>query len=638
MSETTLSKRIELGELDRPDPYVTGRLGSVGLAEIPQPNPSEGYRYVVPAAETMQQPQAEIPLPPSAMYRRGKRGGDGDLWHTMAMHQVAGPDGIDLTDSTPLFAPEAIMDSFLASRSMPDFSIQAFFDAHFVRPVRQEITHPSGMPLPEYSRYCMHKAERPPSTTTGNQLGLRNPSLRPNGRFDVHYNWDSRPVGRALLRMREWGAQMYRNTLDNFSDLIGQLDGNSPNCSQVHSRYRSQPNVMPGMVRDLARRTKNPNVLVEYLPAMESHHLYWREGADDPTKLGTAPGSLYRRVRRMRGGEVMCGHHDDGPREGLGPRDEMYREDYMAFKKYQKKILGRPATADEENAFYTNRRAGAEHGEDYTGAVFKDGKDPLTIHVVDLAPVKCNALMFQSAEVIAEAYRVLASDKKQDVAARAGYAARARYYQAEADSLADSIEKYCVAQGPYGDIGTAEDVWLTDYDVVADRQKQPITLSPVFALSVGAIRDTQLASRMLDTLDRRFFRKGGLINSLYKTDEQWDNAVWPIMQLEAVDAAVRYGRFDLAYKWCKVFLTSNDEMYRRLGHLGEKSHPDRPGYQAGNNGHDLGEYPCVQDLLMSHAVNIELRAMQPWLKRQASLRAKRLAGLSQLSVAAMGAP
>lgn len=565
---------------------------------------------------------AEIDLPPSALY--------GEAFHDIALAELdIFRDGIDLADSVWKLPPEEIRQRYAELKAQPDFSrehIKAFAMQYIQPPIRTTVEHERRRDL-NLLQYCHHvilKSARTPYRTIGTQIGLEEESLSPGGRFDTPgeglgrvYNWDFWPVARALARfpgkLRARGLQLYRSGLNNTVSLIKRTGGNNPNGNSTYFQYRSQPNIFPGAVRHFAEATGDEEDLLEYLESIEAHHQYWREGADDPEKLGAAAGKQYRRVVRMPEFEVAYRNYDDGVDHGLGPRDEMYAQDvkeFKAFDDYQLKTLGRRATPEERRKFFLDKRAGAEQGEDYTGAVYKDGVNPETIHTTDLVPVKINALMCDSARTLAYGFRLKAA-RATDPDEIAEYTRKADEYEREGNELAAIIEKYCVVEEENGD------VWLADYDLVAGEQKPAKSLSAVFALSRGIIRP-ELAGRMLETMERKFLRDSGFINSLYETNEQWDKAVWPIMQMEAVDAAKRYGRYDLAYKWSKIFINTCEKMYDVEGYLCEKFDPDHPG-QAGGG----GEYDCVKDLLMTIGTYIEMKAMNQelkWLARKQRVR------------------
>jgi len=204
-----------------------------------------------------------------------------------------------------------------------------------------------------------------------------------------------------------------------------------------------------------------------------------------------------------------------------------------------------------------------------------------------------------------EAYdRGVRANAAGDHQAAARATAKFELYEQEARDIAECIHEYCLT----------DDGFCADYDFVNNVTQPGNSLAGVFALSAGVFSQER-GSHMLDVIDQRFRRKGGLVNTLLKTStEQWDNNAWPIMQLAAVDAAILYGRYDLAHEWTALWLRCNDIMYADplIRALLEKSNPDKPG-EAGNQ----GEYEVVRDLLMSLGTDAELRRMLPWLEEMA---------------------
>lgn len=549
-----------------------------------------------------------IPPPPSRLH--------GEAFAAMCRAKVCA-DGIDTADAElqPGFTAGDVQTTWEAlspdARQDPErvaLFAKTFF--HFPKRTPVESTRRPDLSLSGYSRDCMLRSARTARATVGSQIGLPYRILPPGGRFDVTepergrtYGWDRWPTYRGAILMGAWGWGMLRSALGNAKYIIRKLNGNDPNGNATYFQDRSQPPVAPRLVRLLAEH-EGPQVMGEFLESMVAHFQYWNEGADDPDKLGTEPGSTYRRVVRMPNGAVMYRFYDDGPDKGLGPRDEMYAVDLEILADYEH-ALGRPATDAEKKRLFTNIRATAEHGEDFTVDLCEDGQNLYTLNTIDRASVKLNALQAENAQIIAAANRIQAENTHSPKLAEQ-YVQEAIRYETRALELADCIEQYCLT----------DNGWLADFNIVQGKTMPGTAMNGVFALSAGIIRP-ELAIPMLETMEEIFLHSGGFVNTLHdQSTQQWDNTAWPIMQLEAVDAAVRYGRYDLALKWCDVWLNANDLMYQKYGCLFEKSDPNRPG-EPGNG----GEYDCVKDLLMSHGVDMALRAMRPHLAKKAAEQA-----------------
>jgi neutral trehalase len=218
-----------------------------------------------------------------------------------------------------------------------------------------------------------------------------------------------------------------------------------------------------------------------------------------------------------------------------------------------------------------------------------------------MMPVKANSLMYEAVVLLARDY-FQEAEETGDPLLRESLLQKAKLYEQKAQDLADIIWKYC----------RTDDNFMADYDFVNNKTLPGKSLSGVYALGAGIVPWTE-GRRMLDVLDERFSKPGGMPNTLYKgTDQQWDYEAWAIGQLEAIDAAIMYDRPDLALKWTSIWLSSNDKMLVDLYALMEKTSVDNPGKPGGG-----GEYKCVRNLLMSICVDMELRQRTlPWLEKR----------------------
>ncbi len=533
------------------------------------------------------------------------------------------PDGIDIADLEPLIPNDDLImtawrefqachPSGYATEELKDFA-----ETVFTFPVREQHTPeevPAGRTLEEHCIHVLKNSVRRPTKDTASQIGIDEEILEPGGRFGIHqeghgrlFYWDIFPTARgAIAAAGEWGISKVRSTLRAFGKLAVKLSGCIPNVNAKWGDRRSHPPVLPRIVRVLERSEgrKNPEdegALDEFLPLMEMHFMYFREGANDDDKLGQEPGSVYRHLVRAPNGGIIYRAHDDGK----GPRDEMWLEDMKTLGRL-KKALGRAPTQAEKDLLFDSIRAGAREAEDFRIADAGDRKNFHTMRLAELAPIKSNALMYEYACTLAfvnyrAAERALAAgDIKTANAART----KAMFFEREAEQLSICIHEFFLT----------EDGFCGDYDFKNnERPKKGVVLSGVFALSAGVF-SYERGREMLDFIDETFLRPGGLVNTLYEeSDQQWDNNVWPIMQLDAIDAAILYGRYDLAYKWCRLFVTNSKMTFAKHKALFEKNDPNKRG-EPGNQ----GEYDCVRDILMTICAYLAAKEMLPYLERMAA--------------------
>ena len=527
------------------------------------------------------------------------------------------PDGIDIADLEPLIPNDGLImtawDEF-QKRHLDGYTteeMKEFAETVFAFPVREHHTAeevPEGETIDEHCMRILKGSVRHATKDTASQIALDEDVLEPGGRFGVKkpgrgrlFNWDMLPTLRgAVAATREWGIAMTRSTLKNFGQMAVRLAGCVPNVNAKWGDRRSHPPVVARIAR-LLERHEGEGALDEFSPLLEMHYMYFREGANDTDKLGLEPGKTHRHLVRAKNGGIIYRHHDDG----TGPRDEMWLEDMQTLDRLRK-ALGREPTEKERDLLFSSIRAGSESGEDYRLADTEDGKNFYRMRLSELAPIKLNALMYEYACTLAyKNYRAAeraeaAGDHETAAIARA----KAIFFEKDAENLAECIHEYFLTK----------DGFCGDYDFKNDKKpERGVALAGVFALSAGVFSHKR-GQEMLDFVDKTFLRPGGLVNTLYKdSDQQWDNNVWPIMQLDAIDAAILYGRWDLAHKWCELFVNNSELMFALHGVLYEKGDPDNPG-QPGNQ----GEYECVPDLLMTICTYMALKRMLPWLKEMAA--------------------
>ncbi len=546
----------------------------------------------------------DLPLdlrPPSERY--------GELYTAMCLAEVR-EDGIDIADLEARFPDKLVHAAWQSfkERNPEGYTpedVKTLAEQLFIFPVRElRVRHVvEGETIEQHNMRIFRASVCYPELNTSSQIGVSKPGLEPGGRFSIRkrgrgriYNWDLWPTLRgAVMGMGEWGIEQTHNSLDNADELSRKLDGRVPNVNATWGAKRNQPNVQHRIARLLANY-EGEGTIRDYLPHLKRHYLHWREGADDPAKLDIEPGSAYRRVVRMPNGKFMFRHWDDGH----GPRDEMLLQDLKTLASLEE-ALGRPATEKEQDILFMSLRANGEDGEDHKLVNSRNHHDLHFTHTIELAPIKINALQFECAAMLTHAYyeQALLATTPED---REAAIREAEFFAQDAQDLSDCIHEYSLT----------DDGFCADRDFVTNETLPGIALSGIFALGAGVF-DWERGRAMLDVVDERFLEAGGLANTLlYDSTEQWDKNAWPIMQLEAIDAAIQYGRYDLALKWCKVWLASNDLMFAKYGVLYEKSDPLNPGEPGG-----AGEYACVEDLLMTLGVDMALRQLLPWLKEMA---------------------
>ena len=224
---------------------------------------------------------------------------------------------------------------------------------------------------------------------------------------------------------------MIDNMVRNFAFLIENY-GHIPNGNRTYYLGRSQPPFFSVMVELLAS-VKGDSVYQEFLPAMEKEYEFWMDGAE---KL--KPGQAYRRVVRLKDGDILNRYWDDA----TVPRQESWREDVLTAQR----------SGRDKVEMYQNLRAAAESGIDFSSRWFADEKNLTTIHTTDMVPPDLNALLYHLEWAISKAKLM----NKDSAAAE---------FRQKAIHRGELIQKYCWNK-------TVN--FYTDYDYRTSRQSDHI--------------------------------------------------------------------------------------------------------------------------------------------------------------------
>eukprot|EP00009_Paramoeba_aestuarina_P005098 CAMPEP_0201519590 /NCGR_PEP_ID=MMETSP0161_2-20130828/10102_1 /ASSEMBLY_ACC=CAM_ASM_000251 /TAXON_ID=180227 /ORGANISM="Neoparamoeba aestuarina, Strain SoJaBio B1-5/56/2" /LENGTH=504 /DNA_ID=CAMNT_0047917675 /DNA_START=608 /DNA_END=2119 /DNA_ORIENTATION=- len=190
--------------------------------------------------------------------------------------------------------------------------------------------------------------------------GFVSPSGGAQGRFREMYYWDSYWTIEGLLKcnMKDTAKGM----ILNFFELITRL-GFVPNGSRDYYSKRSQPPLLPNMVRSYFEATQDVGFLSIALPYLEKEYDFWMTKRchtfEDGTKL-----NFYRADSNV-------------------PRPEGYKEDTAAAENV-------PPSLDSE--LYRNFASGAETGWDFSSRWLIDNRLS-SIHTDRLIPSDLNAIL-----------------------------------------------------------------------------------------------------------------------------------------------------------------------------------------------------------------------------------------------------
>lgn len=465
-------------------------------------------------------------------------------------------DSKTFVDMIPRKKPHKIIKDYYKQYGV-QLDILRFVKDHFIapRPFPEPEAPPEEEPTARKVRVYIDRMwdiltrEADSSNKFSSLLDLPHNYIVPGGRFREIYYWDSYFT---MLGLRESGKyDLMENMVRNFAYLISRY-GFIPNGNRSYYLTRSQPPVFALMVALLAE-VRGEQVFEEYRKHMYKEYQYWMRGAEDSRfKNGSVKSSEH--VVRMPDSSMLNRYWD----ESIAPREEGFQEDLE---------IGR--RLEESAEFYRNIRAGAESGWDFSSRWFADDRGLASIRVTDLVPVDLNVLLYLTEDLLARVYQ------------REGKPKLSEKFNNLASARRDAIQKY---------LWDRKSGWYYDYSISEKKLniKKP-TIAGVFPL-FGGIATTRQAERVIEMVETKFLRLGGVVSTLETTDQQWDAPNgWAPLQYVTVLGLERYGAYELAQeiaaRWCAL----NIGVYEKTGLLLEKYNVEDPNSLASG-----GEY-TLQD-------------------------------------------
>ncbi|KAK7989203.1 Glycerol-3-phosphate dehydrogenase [Apiospora arundinis] len=218
------------------------------------------------------------------------------------------------------------------------------------------------------------------------------------GRFREPYYWDSYWILQGLLRTGGNFTEISRNVIENFLDLVDEF-GFVPNGARIYYLNRSQPPVLPQMVKSYVEYTNDTSILERAVPLLVKEYGFWTQN---------------RSVEFQADGETYTLNHYAV--ENTEPRPESYKEDYVTANNgsyYAKSGIIYPQThalnGSEKAELYSNLASGAESGWDYTTRWLKNPLDaaddvyfPLrSLNTANVVPVDLNSILYANEVTIA---------------------------------------------------------------------------------------------------------------------------------------------------------------------------------------------------------------------------------------------
>lgn len=431
----------------------------------------------------------------------------GKLFTDVQMSMVLG-DNKTFTDAVPKFSPQVIIKKYEDAQKSKDtsFHLRDFIFENFKVPVATNVK------LPEKTASLKkHLEELWPTLTRkadvtekySSLLPLPEAYVVPGGRFREIYYWDSYFTMQGLAVSNRY--DLIENMLDNFKYLIGTY-GHIPNGNRTYYLSRSQPSYFALMV-DLLHEKMGDRVYKKYFSAMQKEYAWWMDGESNVKN-----GEAHRRVVKLRNGTVLNRYFDDKK----APREESYLQDVQSESGYQGK----------DKMAYTNLRAGAESGWDFSSRWFADTMHLTTIETTDILPIDLNCLLFAYENILSKAAK---SQHFQNMA---------KMYQKKASERKAAILTY---------FWNDTEHYFFDYQFKNKSTTDKWSLAGVLPLFTG-IAATEQAGYVKDYIQQKFLKDGGLVTTVYHTGQQWDapNGWAPLQFL----SCKRFAQLSLRYT-CK---------------------------------------------------------------------------------------
>ena len=462
----------------------------------------------------------------------------GQLFEDVQLSNILG-DGKTFPDCVPKRDLEEINADYLKSGATSGFDLKKFIEENFSLPKAYSTDYKSdaNKSAEQHINALWKVLTRNPDEEGGSLIPLPHPYIVPGGRFREIYYWDSYFT---MLGLRASGrVDMIQHMIDNFSFLIDHV-GYIPNGNRTYFIGRSQPPFFSLMVKLLhdeeekiekEGKEEEEGTLVKYLPQLEKEYQFWMKGVNHLTVLKTSE----HRVVRMEDGSILNRYWD----EHNTPRPEAYKEDVELSHQSKQK----------PEELFRHLRAAAESGWDFSSRWFRDVKSFATIHTTEIIPVDLNCLLLHLEQTLSEAYQL------------AGNSLRSSEYHSLSIKRKTAIKKFCWSE---------EKKFFFDFDFVANKQKEHLTLAAAFPLFFEvASPDQAIATAKL--LEEKFLKPGGMTTTLENSGQQWDAPNgWAPLQWIAYKGLLNYGLDDLANQLKSNWTNANLKVYQKTGKMTEK--------------------------------------------------------------------
>ena len=466
-------------------------------------------------------------------------------------HSGIWPDGKTISDMTPLFPPEVILDKYRSERNSPGFDLKAFTEANFEIPTSKTSGFQSDTtrPIAEHINILWDwlKREADEDRPGSSLIPLPHPYIVPGGRFNEIYYWDSYFT---MLGLQVSGrVDIIENMMKNFAYLIDQF-GFIPNGNRTYFLGRSQPPFFSLMVQLLSEE-KGEGIYEEYFIQLLIEYEFWMHGRE---AIFSEKIQAAERAVLVDDTYLFNRYYD----QFHTPRAEMYATDLECAMEAERN----------PEQLYLDLRAACESGWDFSARWLKDPHDLTTIHTTDIIPVDLNCLLFHLEETLAKTLTL--KEEMED----------ADYMQRCADRRKEAI---------LDRLWDASEGFFMDYDFVEKQHTDVHSLAGMFPLFFKIATQDQ-AARCAKIIEHKFLCPGGVISTPIHSGQQWDAPNgWAPLQWITIQGLRNYGFDSLADDIKNRWIDLNTKVFRNTGKMLEKYNVENIDLPTGG-----GEYP-VQD-------------------------------------------
>jgi len=483
-----------------------------------------------------------------------------ELFEAVQLHAVL-EDGKTFVDCIPLFSLLEIQNKYELSKNLPQFDLKKFVLENFSMPPVLGSNYKSNpdLSVSENIRNLWQMLTREATNEQSSIINLPHRYIVPGGRFREIYYWDSYFT---MLGLKEDGKlDLIEDMVSNFAYLINTI-GHIPNGNRQYYITRSQPPFFALMVQLLADAKKDDTIYTTYQNELEKEYAFWQDGAND-----LKPGEAIKRVACLPDKTILNRYYDSRPL----PREESYAEDIHISKN----------SSDLPEKIFTNLRAGAESGWDFSSRWFADNISIETIETTHIIPVDLNCLIFILEQTIAKAASI------------SGDAATASKYIELSANRRNAILAYC---------WNKHENYFCDYHFVKQETQNKITAAGLFPLFVSIANQHQ-ANAVAHLVKEHLLKAGGLVTTNIFSGQQWDAPNgWAPLQWVAFAGLRKYGMNQLANEIAEKWTSLNEKVFGETGKLMEKYNVEDLSKLAGG-----GEYEGQDGFGWTNGVYLALK-------------------------------